>query len=161
MVSVTVAVLQDIHDLVKGDLRTIGRLVVEELHGSLVELHFVDFLLDLELDLDGLTEWSTFAANKLEDGNVLLIAGVCVCVDLNGDHKLESVVSGNNEVDWESNFLEQLSAVVIVLTQQRSTCLPLPIQTVLDLDVGIDCLAWLSDKDFFWNRDDLGFLESP
>lgn len=78
--------------------------LVEDVHGSLVELSLVNLLANPEFDLDFLTELLTVWLHQIEVGDALGEDGIFEHLDWDGDGEL--LVTLNWEINWNDNLFQ-------------------------------------------------------
>lgn len=155
---VVVHVLEDGDDGLEVGLVFAGLLLVE-LHGGLEEFDLWDVFLDLDLELNLLTEWLAMLSMELEggwDGS-----GRSCVSHLDWDDELEGRLGGDLEVDWDDNNIENQRGELIEVGLEGSSFLPGPLHTVLDLDLSHDNLTWLTDVALFADLHDRSLLVLP
>lgn len=81
-------------------------LLLKEVHGHLVDFKLVEVFVYFDLDGDSLTEGSALGAVEVEVGFVDGVSHRSRRLDLDWDAELESLLTSDNEIDWDGDFIE-------------------------------------------------------
>lgn len=153
LVLVAVVLLKDLNDLVEA--HWLGELLVlEHVHGDLVELELIDGLNDFVLDVEGLTEGSSLQVDEVEAGSSLNAIWVGTALDLERDEHVEGLHLVDKEIDRKHELFKRIIWVSTAVDALKGeSLLPWPVSVVLDDHLDHDGLSWAARMDHWWDSD--------